>query len=120
MKIGELANATGVSVRSLRHYERAGLVVARRDDNGYRIFDSTAVERVRRIRGLLDAGFTVSEVLPLSASLVEGKHNKKCSAAVAQLYRRKLEQLDQRIQCLQEVRALVAQRVATTEGRDDP
>ena len=120
MKIGELANATGVSVRSLRHYERAGLVVARRDDNGYRVFDGTAVERVRRIRGLLDAGFTVSEVLPLSASLVEGKHNEECSAAVAQLYRRKLEQLDQRIQCLQEVRALVAQRVATTEELDAP
>ena len=32
MRIGELAQRTGVSVRSLRHYERAGLVDARRDN----------------------------------------------------------------------------------------
>ena len=118
MRIGELADQTGASVRSLRHYERAGLVEARREENGYRVFDAGAVECVRRIRGLLDAGFTISEVLPLSACLVEGKYSEPCSGAVAELYRRKLDQIDQRIQCLHEVRALVAGRLACTEEQD--
>lgn len=117
MRIGELADQTGASVRSLRHYERAGLVEARRDENGYRIFDTGAVECVRRIRGLLDAGFTISEVLPLSACLVKGQRSEP-SGAVAELYHRKLDQIDQRIQCLQEVRALVAERLACTEKQD--
>lgn len=118
MHIGELANSTGVSVRSLRHYEREGLVEARRDENGYRSFDASAIEHVLRVRGLLDAGFTVSEILPLSACLVEGEHSEPCSAAVADLYRRKLDQIDQRIRSLQEVRTLVAQRVACAAERD--
>lgn len=59
VRIGKLAELTGASVRSLRHYERAGLVDARRDGDGYRVFEGT-VECVRRVRGLLDAGFAVS------------------------------------------------------------
>lgn len=118
MRIGELAERTGASVRSLRHYERAGLVEARRDENGYRVFDAGAIECVRRVRGLLDAGFTISEVLPLSACLVKGKHSEPCSAAVADLYRRKLDQIDRRIQCLQEIRALVADRAACVAEQD--
>lgn len=118
MRIGELAERTGASVRSLRHYERAGLVEARRDENGYRVFDAGAVECVRRIRGLLEAGFTVSEVLPLSDCLVRGKHSEPCSGAVAELYRNKLDQIDQRIQCLQEVRALVADRASCVAEQD--
>lgn len=118
MRIGELAKRTGVSVRSLRHYERAGLVEAWRDENGYRVFDAGATECVIRIRGLLDAGFTISEVLPLSDCLVKGQRGEPCPGAVAELYRRKLDQIDKRIQCLQEVRALVADRVACAEKQD--
>jgi MerR family transcriptional regulator, copper efflux regulator len=118
MRIGELAERTGASVRSLRHYERAGLVGARRDENGYRVFDAGAIECVRRVRGLLDAGFTISEILPLSACLVKGKHSEPCSVAVADLYRQKLDQIDRRIRCLQEIRALVADRAACVAEQD--
>lgn len=115
MRVGELAERTGASVRSLRHYESAGLVEARRDANGYRVFDDAAVARVRRVRGLLEAGFTISEVLPLSGCLVEAKGGEPCSSDVSELYRRKLEQIDRRIRSLQEVRALVADRAAILE-----
>ena len=33
--IGQLASATGVSVRSLRHYEKCGLITSTRMSNGY-------------------------------------------------------------------------------------
>lgn len=118
VRIGELAERTGASVRSLRHYERAGLIKARRDGNGYRVFDAGAVECVRRVRGLLEAGFTVSEILPLSAHLVRGTADEPCSGAVAGLYRRKLEQIDRKIRCLQEVRALLAGQAARSVERD--
>ena len=120
MRIGELAEQTGASVRSLRHYERAGLITARRDGNGYRVFDAGAAGCVRRVRGLLDAGFTISEILPLSACLVKGKVDEPCSGAVADLYRRKLEQIDRRIRCLQEVRALVADQAVYVAEQDAP
>ena len=74
---------------------------------------------MRRVRGLLDADFTISEILPFSACLVKGKHSEPCSAAVADLYRRKLDQIDRRVRCLQEICALVADQAACVAEPED-
>lgn len=67
MRIGELAKETGVAARMLRYYEEQGLITPRRLDNGYRVYDDYLVERVRKIRGLIDSGIPtriVSDILP--------------------------------------------------------
>ncbi len=69
MRISEAAEQPGASIRPLRHYERAGL---------------------------LEAGITISEILPISACLVKGEYSEPCSAAVAELYRRKLDRIRRR------------------------
>ncbi|MFI6123336.1 MerR family transcriptional regulator [Streptomyces sp. NPDC051064] len=56
MRIGELSKATEVPTRMLRYYEEQGLITPRRLDNGYREYDDYLIDRVRQIRGLLDAG----------------------------------------------------------------
>ena len=38
MRIGELAQRTGVTTRALRFYEDQGLLTARRSANGYRVY----------------------------------------------------------------------------------
>jgi DNA-binding transcriptional MerR regulator len=67
MRIGELAKMTGVAARMLRYYEEQGLITPRRLDNGYRVYDDYLVDRVRKIRGLIDSGIPtsiVSDILP--------------------------------------------------------
>jgi DNA-binding transcriptional MerR regulator len=67
MKIGELSQRTGVPTRMLRYYEEQGLIFPRRQDNGYRDYDEYLVDRVQKIRGLLDSGIptrVISSVLP--------------------------------------------------------
>lgn len=67
MRIGELAERTGASVRSLRYYEQIGLLASRRTAGNQREFDESAVERVHLIRSLLAAGLstsTIDDVLP--------------------------------------------------------
>jgi DNA-binding transcriptional MerR regulator len=67
MRIGELAKQTGVPARMLRYYEEQGLISPRRLDNGYRTYDDYLVERVQKIRGLIDSGIPtriVSDILP--------------------------------------------------------
>ncbi|MGK8510551.1 MerR family transcriptional regulator [Nocardia asiatica] len=67
MRIGELAERTGVSVRSLRYYEAKGLLAARRTSGGQREFPEAAVDRVRRIQEMFAAGLhsdTIGELLP--------------------------------------------------------
>jgi DNA-binding transcriptional MerR regulator len=62
MTIGVLAEATGASVRSLRHYEDEGVLTSERGHNGYRRFASDAVERVELVRTLLSAGLCMKGV----------------------------------------------------------
>lgn len=67
MRIGELAAATGVSVRALRYYEEQDLLSADRSPSGQRHYPAAAVDRVRLIQQLYAAGLTsrtVVKVLP--------------------------------------------------------
>jgi DNA-binding transcriptional MerR regulator len=56
MRIGELSAKTGVPSRMLRYYEEQDLITPRRLDNGYRVYDDHLVDRVHKIRGLIDSG----------------------------------------------------------------
>jgi DNA-binding transcriptional MerR regulator len=62
VRIGQLAQRAGVSVRALRHYEQAGLIHAERSANGYRDYPDATLTRVTNIRHLLGAGLTVEDV----------------------------------------------------------
>ncbi|GAA0942643.1 MerR family transcriptional regulator [Pseudonocardia zijingensis] len=67
MRIGELAERAGVSVRSLRYYEQQGLLTSTRSAGGQRHYDEHAVERVRLLQSLYSAGLssrTIAEILP--------------------------------------------------------
>ena len=67
MRIGELAEATGVSTRSLRYYEEQGLLVSARSGSGQRLYELKAVDRVQLIQHLYAAGLasrTIAELLP--------------------------------------------------------
>lgn len=67
MRIGELADQTGASVRSLRYYEERGLLRSERTTGNQREFDDSAIGRVHLIRSLLAAGLstgTIDDVLP--------------------------------------------------------
>jgi DNA-binding transcriptional MerR regulator len=67
MRIGELAERTGVSRRLLRYYEEQGLLVPSRALNGYREYGEPHVDVVLQIAGLLDAGLPtriIAQLLP--------------------------------------------------------
>ena len=67
MRIGQLAEATGVSARSLRYYQESGLITSQRTSGGWRDFDDAMVDRVVLIQNLLAAGLcssTIGELLP--------------------------------------------------------
>lgn len=67
MRIGELADASGVSARSLRYYEGLGLIRSERTPGGWRDFDPSMIERVVMIQHLFAAGLcsaTINELLP--------------------------------------------------------
>ncbi|MCE6997938.1 MerR family transcriptional regulator [Saccharothrix sp. S26] len=62
MRIGELAERTGVSVRSLRYYEQQGLLTSERTAGGHREYPERAVDRVIRIQELFAAGLSSKKI----------------------------------------------------------
>ena len=63
MRIGQLARESGVSVDTIRYYERVGLLPrpARRP-NGYREFPDGAVPRLQVIRNAIRFGFPLKDI----------------------------------------------------------
>ncbi|MEU3353304.1 MerR family transcriptional regulator [Streptomyces sp. NPDC037389] len=82
MRIGELSERTGVSARLLRYYEQQGLLGSERDSNGYRRYHPAAVQRVHRIRELLDAGMTTEVIRTLLPCAQGGPGLLTCSHSV--------------------------------------
>lgn len=74
LSIGELARATGASVRSIRHYDNAGLLKSVRASNGYRAFPAAAIAQIRQIRRFIATGFSLEEIrsFPECMLVIEG------------------------------------------------
>ena len=63
MRIGELADAVGVSTQAVRYYERERLMPApTRGVNGYRAYDDQAFARIGFIRTAQSAGLTLVQI----------------------------------------------------------
>lgn len=63
LRIGELADAVGKSVRAIHLYEELGLVEpSARTSGGFRLFERAAIDRVRWIGKLQAIGFSLPEI----------------------------------------------------------
>lgn len=62
-RIGELADATGLTVRTLRHYEHIGLLAPdARTAGRQRLYDEDDLRRLYRIRALRDLGLSLTDI----------------------------------------------------------
>ncbi|MER7078290.1 DNA-binding transcriptional regulator, MerR family [Saccharopolyspora antimicrobica] len=110
MRIGELADASGVSTRSLRYYEQQGLIRSERTPGGWRDFDSSMVERVVMIQHLFAAGLsssTVDEVLPCLEAPLDERNGvmEELFAQEAERLAAKRRDIDREIDTLQALRS---------------
>lgn len=63
MKIGQLAEATGVSTKAIRYYEDIGVLpTAERAANGYRTYDTSTANRISFIQDAQSAGLSLLEI----------------------------------------------------------
>ncbi|GEC03451.1 MerR family transcriptional regulator [Streptomyces spinoverrucosus] len=66
MQIGEVAERTGLSLRTIRHYEEVGLVIpSARSKGGFRLYTETDVERLMVIRRMKPLDFSLEEMRDL-------------------------------------------------------
>ena len=116
MRIGELAERSGASVRSLRYYEKRGLLASERAQNGYREYGPDAVDRVRNIRLLLESGLTSEDIRELRACLeLDLVREPDCAEAVA-LYEQRLQAVRERIDTLSATEERLERRLTESRG----
>ncbi len=64
MQIGEVAERTALSLRTLRHYDEVGLLTpSARSEGGFRLYTQADVDRLLVIRRMKPLGFTLEEML---------------------------------------------------------
>lgn len=97
MKIGELAEATGLAASRIRFYEKIGLLRSvRRQSNGYRSYPPEAVTFLQLITSAQQAGFTLDELRALlPADLSQWDHGSLVDAMRTKLA--DIEALQQRL-----------------------
>ena len=90
LSIGTLSKAFGLSDEALRFYEKKGLLhPVRQRGNGYRVFEMADIQRISNIQRLKGQGFALEEIQRIYEDCDE--------AALAALYREKIEQMQRKI-----------------------
>lgn len=113
MRIGELAQRGGVTIKAVRYYECIGLLEPARMGNGYRSFDEDHVRAVTEIRELSQIGIPPQRAGPFLECLDLGhEYGDECVSSLA-VYRDTIADLDDTID------ALTARRTALQRRLDD-
>ena len=103
LTIGKLAKQTEVTIETIRHYQRIGLLAEpEKPDSGYRCYSADTVARIRSIKRAQQAGFTLKEIAALLS--LDGEH----CADVRQLAEQKCRQIDRQIEDLTALRQVLA------------
>lgn len=118
LRVGELARTVGLSADTIRYYEKAGLLPAPpRTTSSYRVYDGSAVDRVRFIQGAQRLGLRLTDIADLLAIRDTGVC--PCESAETHLTRR-LREVDEEISRLQLLRQDMASMLAALPAADCP
>ena len=118
MLIGTVSTETGVSIETIRYYEKIGLLPApRRSDCGYRIYDENHLKRLSFIRRSRELGFTIEEIKAL-LNLVDQK-NFTCGD-VKTITMQNLENVRQKIADLKKLEKTLSSIASQCAGDETP
>ncbi|HXL15789.1 MAG TPA: MerR family transcriptional regulator [Methylomirabilota bacterium] len=98
LKVGDLARQTGKSVRALRLYEELDLLhPVARSNGGFRLYDESALTRIRWIELLHQAGLSLHQIRGLLQAWHGSKSGPEAMAVVRETFQKKLAETRQAI-----------------------
>jgi len=116
MRIGELAERSGVSAKTIRYYEDIGLLPApARSGSGYRDYEPSTADRLAFIRAAQAVGLSLGEIRGIVALRDEGQ--TPCGH-VLDLLRSRAADLDRRIAELRALRGELNRLVTRADALD--
>lgn len=118
LNIGEAAAASGVSAKSIRHYEASGLMpAAKRTFANYRLYSQSDVHTLRFIKSARSLGFSIADIGKL---LQLWQNQQRSSSDVKKLALQQVAELDERIAEMQRMRDTLQQLAQSCHGDGRP
>ena len=110
-KVGELAAATGLTVRTLHHYDEIGLLVpSEHTESGHRLYSGTDVTKLYRIAALRNLGMSLEDI---AAWFEQGDDPAK-------LVRRHLEEVQRQLELNRRLRDRLVQILDALDREEEP
>ena len=111
-KIGELAHATGLTVRTLHHYDELGLMIpSSRSEAGHRLYSEADVRRLYRVLVLRRLGFPLQDI----AGYLE-----RDGFSLRDALKRQLEELERHLRVQEDLREKLVRIVGAVEAAQEP
>lgn len=99
MRIGQLAQETGTTTKTIRYYEQIGLIPEpERTPSGYRDYDPAAGQQLRFIQSAQAAGLSLSEIQTV---IKIGATDRSTCEHVEGLLQDKIAEVDDRLRSLE-------------------
>ena len=118
LTIGEVARSSGVPAKTIRYYEEIALLAQpQRAANGYRIYGSASVERLRFIKRSRDLGFAIADVTELLSLYDDPNRSAKDVRALATAH---IATIDTKLNELTSLRRTLSTLVDSCHGTERP
>lgn len=118
LTVGKVAEATGLSKKSIRYYESERLIPrAERSAVGYRLYPPEVLARLRFIQKAKAIGFSLDDIRGI---LELSERGRPCCNQVVVWSEKKLSELDDQIRFLQQLRKKIAEYQEKWKKRGAP
>jgi DNA-binding transcriptional MerR regulator len=111
IKIREMSSKYDISARTLKYYEEMGLISSTRsDDYAYRMYDEDAVKRLEQILILRKLNISIKDIQRI--------FNTSGSEVVLEVLSKKVDNIDEEVSLLQELKEIVLEFIRQIEKAD--
>lgn len=117
MKIGDMAERTGISIRMLRYYEEQGLLTPGRTAAGYRDYGTEELATITRIRKLGACGMTLPVIQQFLPCSLDGRDEFEPCDELRAILQKHLDGVDQQMAALSESRTLLSDLMSEIDTR---
>jgi DNA-binding transcriptional MerR regulator len=112
LTLKDMIDGSGCTARTVRYYEREGLLRATRTSGGHRLFAPVELERLRFIIQLREAGWALDEVTEFLAVREPPKSDLDAWTQFDRLLALQIDRLERKIEILGQLRADLGQTAA--------
>jgi len=119
IQIGELAKLSGITVKTVLHYHKVGLLAGPEHSlEGYRLYGAAELNRIRSIKRLKSLGISLDQIKDILGNQTDNKSIRSVLCSLQDEFSAQIKMLEERVNKIQN--PLDDESMALNEALDDP